>query len=148
MWHRFGVRYNTVLPGFIETPTTDSIPEEVKEQVYDQYATTGRRLLGQIDICLLVFFFFATKSFFYNLQLLLNLRPSWGPSLPFLCKSLLLWNLFPWDTVNHISSPYSLLSNKPPPSNEPPPRLVGEESYRKPPSSLLSPIPSPLIIPH
>ena len=56
MWHRFGVRYNTVLPGFIETPTTDSIPEEVKEQVCDQYATTGRGLLGQGDICLLVFF--------------------------------------------------------------------------------------------
>ena len=35
---------------------TDSIPEEVKEQVCDQYATTGRRLLGQGDICLLVFF--------------------------------------------------------------------------------------------
>ena len=85
---------------------------------------------------------FVYLSFFYNekflllLQLLLNLRPSRGPSLPFLCKSLLLWNLFPCDTVNQISSPYSPLSNKPPPT------LSGEESYRKPPSLYYRP-PSP-----
>ena len=63
---------------------TDSIPEEVKEQVCDQYVITGRRLLGQGDINLFTCLFFCNEKFLFLLQLLLNLQPSRGPSLPFL----------------------------------------------------------------
>lgn len=35
---KFGIRVNTVIPGFINTPMTQSVPEKVKEMILKQIA--------------------------------------------------------------------------------------------------------------
>ncbi|CAF0730931.1 unnamed protein product [Didymodactylos carnosus] len=59
---KFGIRCNTILPGFIQTPMTDKIPEKIRERVK---TTIGMQRFGQPEEIASVCLFLASKASSY-----------------------------------------------------------------------------------
>lgn len=62
--HRFGVRVNTVLPGFIETPMIESVPDNVRQLFMKRIPL--RRMGKPEEVAEVIAFLASSKSSYVN----------------------------------------------------------------------------------
>ncbi|KAJ8681444.1 hypothetical protein QAD02_017231 [Eretmocerus hayati] len=61
---QFGIRVNAVLPGFIETPMTEIVPDKVKKMFIERIPL--RRMGKPIEVAEMILFLASTKSSYIN----------------------------------------------------------------------------------
>lgn len=61
---RFGIRVNTVLPGFINTPMTETVPDKVKEMFIKRISL--KRLGSPEEVAEVILFLASAKSSYIN----------------------------------------------------------------------------------
>lgn len=62
--YRFGIRVNTVLPGFIQTPMTDVVPEKVKQMMVKRIPL--RRMGTPEEVAQVITFLASSESSYVN----------------------------------------------------------------------------------
>lgn len=63
-YYRFGIRVNTVLPGFIQTPMTETVPDNVK-QLFLKKIPLGRMGTPE-EVAEVITFLASSKSSYIN----------------------------------------------------------------------------------